>query len=152
MNEPVKFIANYLKLEESVSPLCKHLGISRKTRYKWVALSGGGGLRKPGLVPQQRRRCGAWHGDSRETISPRMRAAPISTPMASAPLTGHLPQPLLAAAELGAVVVRRSARAENPPNHDADEENRRDEDEVTGGHVAEFGHRTAFRWGDKVTR
>lgn len=36
MNERVKFIAEWLRHEESVTTLCKDAGISRKTGYKWI--------------------------------------------------------------------------------------------------------------------
>jgi transposase len=36
MNERVKFIAEWLRHEESLTTLCKDAGISRKTGYKWI--------------------------------------------------------------------------------------------------------------------
>src|SRR5688572_6007441 len=36
MNERVKFIAEWLRHEESVTALCRDAGISRKTGYKWI--------------------------------------------------------------------------------------------------------------------
>ena len=36
MNERVKFIAEWLQHEESVTWLCARAGISRKTGYKWI--------------------------------------------------------------------------------------------------------------------
>ena len=37
MNERLKFIADYLKDEWSLSDLCQYYGISRKSGYKWLA-------------------------------------------------------------------------------------------------------------------
>ena len=36
MNERMKFLAEYLKQDWSVSALCRKFGISRKTGYKWI--------------------------------------------------------------------------------------------------------------------
>jgi transposase len=37
VNERVKFLADVLKGEESITELCLHCAISRKTGYKWMA-------------------------------------------------------------------------------------------------------------------
>ncbi len=37
MDERMKFIADYLKSEWSLSELCRHYGISRKSGYKWLS-------------------------------------------------------------------------------------------------------------------
>jgi putative transposase len=63
MDERMKFIADYLQDEWSLSVLCRHYGISRKTGYKWLAryrTDGPSGLmdrhraprRHPNAIPQ----------------------------------------------------------------------------------------------------
>jgi len=37
MNERMKFVAEYLKEEETIAELCRQYGVSRKTAYKWIA-------------------------------------------------------------------------------------------------------------------
>jgi len=70
MNERVKFIAEWLQREESVTWLCARAGISRKTAYKWidryeqVASTVGDILRRAGMVrPRRRRRVSVPYGE-----------------------------------------------------------------------------------------
>ena len=54
MDERVKFMGMYLRGEWSVSALCRHFGISRKTGYKWIGRyleSGSVGLRDRSRAP-----------------------------------------------------------------------------------------------------
>src|SRR5262245_40131288 len=37
MNLKTQFIADYLRHTQSITELCFHYGISRKTAYKWIA-------------------------------------------------------------------------------------------------------------------
>ena len=52
MDERMKFIADYLQDEWSLSALCRHYGISRKTGYKWLARYQAEG--PSGLIDRQR--------------------------------------------------------------------------------------------------
>lgn len=52
MDERMKFIADYLKEEWSLSALCRHYDISRKTGYKWLARYQAEG--PSGLIDRQR--------------------------------------------------------------------------------------------------
>jgi hypothetical protein len=49
-------------------------------------------------------------------------------------LPRRLPRTFFPSFQLGRVGIARGAGAENPPDHDADEQDRRNENEVTGGH------------------
>ena len=60
MDQKTQFIADYLRQALSVSELCRHYGISRKTAYKWISRyhdAGTSGLqdrsRKPRSCPHQ---------------------------------------------------------------------------------------------------
>ena len=37
MDQKTQFIADYLRHTQSITELCDHYGISRKTAYKWIA-------------------------------------------------------------------------------------------------------------------
>jgi transposase InsO family protein len=52
MDERVRFMAEYLRLEQSMAELCRAYGISRKTGYKLVARYEAGGV--PGLQDRSR--------------------------------------------------------------------------------------------------
>jgi putative transposase len=60
MDQKTPFIADYLRRSLSVTELCEHYGISRKTGYKWIERYEHGGLaslaersRRPHACPTQ---------------------------------------------------------------------------------------------------
>ena len=60
MDQKTQFIADYLRRRLSVTELCDHYGISRKTGYKWIERYEHGGLaslaersRRPHACPTQ---------------------------------------------------------------------------------------------------
>ena len=60
MDQKTQFIADYLRRSLSVTELCEHYGISRKTGYKWIERYEHGGLtslaersRRPHACPTQ---------------------------------------------------------------------------------------------------
>ncbi len=53
MDQKTQFIADYLRRSLSVTELCEHYGISRKTGYKWIERYERGG--PAGLAERSRR-------------------------------------------------------------------------------------------------
>ena len=60
MDQKTQFIADYLRRSLSVTELCEHYGISRKSGYKWIERYEHGGLaslaersRRPHVCPTQ---------------------------------------------------------------------------------------------------
>ncbi|HSD94612.1 MAG TPA: helix-turn-helix domain-containing protein, partial [Syntrophales bacterium] len=56
MDERIKFVAEHLRQESSLSELCRLYGISRPTAYKWLdqyALYGPAGLLERSRAPKQ---------------------------------------------------------------------------------------------------
>jgi putative transposase len=58
MDQKTQFIADYLRCSLSITELCEHYGISRKTGYKWIEryerggpAGLGGALPAPACVP-----------------------------------------------------------------------------------------------------
>jgi transposase len=50
MDQRMCFVATCLEGHESVSELCRHFGISRKTGHKWLGRYGPEGVSGPGVV------------------------------------------------------------------------------------------------------
>jgi transposase-like protein len=51
MDQKTQFIADYLRRSLSVTELCEHYGISRKTGYKWIERYEHGGLQPGRALP-----------------------------------------------------------------------------------------------------
>ena len=78
MDQKTQFIADYLRRSLSVTELCEHYGISRKTGYKWIERYERGG--PTGLAERSRRPHVCPTQTPEEVVQPLLKRASATPP------------------------------------------------------------------------
>ena len=90
MDQKTQFIADYLRRSLSVTELCEHYGISRKTGYKWIERYERGG--PTGLAERSRRPHVCPTQTPEEVVQPLLEARqrhPLPATASSTPAITH---------------------------------------------------------------